>query len=140
MRPHSPRWLFMVIIGLAVIGLILMIANFFFPAYRFLLIGSGAVMISVLTFFAGLFQLKVSKATGTSTPWWRQAQISMALFFFLLGCLYLLMAFHIPEVVENIVIIPYAIILGALSIYSLWLAVLFAIDADKKRQAQLRGR
>ena len=57
-----------------------------------------------------------------------------------LGCLYLLMAFHIPEVVENIVIIPYAIILGALSIYSLWLAVLFAIDADKKRQAQLRGR
>ena len=125
-------------INLAVIGLALMIANFFFPVYRFLLMGSGTIMISVLTFFSGLFQLKVSKATGVSTPWWKQAQISMALFFFLLGCLYLLMAFHIPEVVENVVIIPYAIILIALSIYSVWLAALFAIDADKKRQTQLR--
>jgi hypothetical protein len=140
MRPRYPKWLFILIISLTVIGITSIIASLFFSADRLLLMGSGTIMISVLTFCTGLFQLKVSKAIDTPTPWWKLPQISMALFFFLLGCLYLLMAFHVSEIVENVFIIPYVIVLGALSIYSLWFAILFAKNADKKRQAQLKNR
>jgi hypothetical protein len=140
MKNRYPLWLLIVTVCSPLVGLVFMGASFLFQAIRLLLFGSGFVLIALPMFGAGLLQLRTSKVTGIVIPWWRQAQIMLALFFFLFGGLYLLIAFHIPEIVGDTFIIFYTIITFVLGIYAIWLALLYAIDANKKRQAQrLRG-
>ncbi|HEY6407175.1 MAG TPA: hypothetical protein VIY29_06900 [Ktedonobacteraceae bacterium] len=132
-RPGALEYVFG--IGFPVMGMALLIALFYFQAYKFVFIGFALLLIGVGMLYTGIKQVREAKRRGAPVPWWKHHQVIFALFFVCVGGMFLTSSLlnHVQfsDILKNIFVILFVLLTLGLGIYGLILGLQY-IETNKR--------